>query len=145
MGAKTGQIHGRDHSPFGSDPHKFAEYEFKLFSDADVLSTGDGRFIWRVPRSITFPSLALVYVNIYVSTVSSSGLPTFQLRNLGTGNDVLTTAATIDVSDYDSDDATTPPVIDPAEAVFSAGDLIRFDIDVAGTGAKGLGGTLRFG
>lgn len=137
--------HSARHSPFGSDPSRFAEYEFKLFADGEVNVAGDGRLIWRVPKSITHPRLALVYVNIYVTTVSSSGTPTLQLHNIGTGNDVLSTALTIDVSEYDSDDAAAPAVIDSSEAVFSAGDLIRFDVDVAGTGAKGLGGTLRFG
>ena len=135
--------HGRRHSPFGSDPIRFAEYEFKLFSDAEYVASGDGALFWRVPRSVD--GLKLIAISIYVSTVSSSGAPTLQIHNLTAAADMLSTAATIDASEYLSDTAAAPAVIDATEALVAAGDRIRFDVDAAGTGAKGLGGTLTFG
>lgn len=51
---------------------------------------------------------------------------------------MLSTPITIDVSEFDSLDATTEaPQTDGKEDVVT-GDQIRIDIDAAGTGVKGL-------
>lgn len=140
---KTGyRNHGRRHAAWGTDPlPRRAEYEFKIFDDTTVVTTGDGKLLWRIPRSVD--GLRLYEAHIYVSTVSSSGKPTLQIANITQATDVLTTKAEIDVSEYRSEDAATQPVSDRT-IVFAAGDRISFDVDIAGTGAKGLGGTLVF-
>ena len=97
----------------------------------------------RVPS--TMNGLSLLSVAAHVSTVSSSGLPTVAIRNVTTGFDMLTTSLTIDVSEKDSLTATTPAVIDASHKVVSTGDEIAIDIDVAGTGTKGLVVEMIFG
>jgi hypothetical protein len=57
---------------------------------------------------------------------------------------MLTTKITIDASEFTSYTAATAPVIDSANKDVATGDLIAIDVDVAGTGAKGLGVILTF-
>jgi hypothetical protein len=76
--------------------------------------------------------------DIAVHTVSSSGTPTVQLHNATDSQDMLSTVATIDVSERTSYTATTAPVIDTDYDDVSSGDRLRIDVDVAGTGTKGL-------
>ena len=51
---------------------------------------------------------------------------------------MLSTKLTIDVSEYESSDATAAAVIDTSKDDVNTGDNVFVDIDVAGTGAKGL-------
>ena len=57
---------------------------------------------------------------------------------------MLTTKVTIDASEYDSEFATTRREIDTTKDFVETGDRIAVDVDVAGTGAKGLGVHLWF-
>jgi hypothetical protein len=57
---------------------------------------------------------------------------------------MLSTRITIDANEYDSKDATTAAVIDTSNDDVATGDVIRIDVDVAGTGTKGLNVTLSF-
>ena len=109
-----------------------------LISDpnGDAITTGDGKAYWRVPS--TLAGFNLVAVAAQVTTVSSSGLPTVQIHNLTDTADMLSTALTIDASELDSSTAATAAVINTATDDVTTGDQIRFDIDVAGTGTKGL-------
>jgi hypothetical protein len=52
------------------------------------------------------------------------------------GTTILSTKLTIDVDEKTSATAAIAAVI--SDAVLAAGDEITFDVDVAGTGAKGL-------
>ena len=58
---------------------------------------------------------------------------------------MLSTEITIDVSEFTSYTAATPPVIDTGHDGVATGDILRIDVDVAGTGAKGLIVVLTFG
>ena len=137
--------HGRRHAPNGSDPVSFNPiYPIKVGADDDVLATGDGQFIFVITALEELDGLRLTRAAAYVTTVSSSGLPTVQLRKVGVG-DMLTTKLTIDASDFSTDTAATPAVIDATYSLITTGDRIAIDVDVAGTGAKGLGVVLRFG
>mgnify|MGYP003647133971 FL=1 len=109
-----------------------------LISDpnGDAITTGDGKAYWRVPS--TLAGFNLVAVAAQVTTVSSSGLPTIQIHNLTDTADMLSTALTIDASELDSSTAATAAVINTSTDDVATGDQIRFDIDVAGTGTKGL-------
>lgn len=122
-----------------------------LVSDpgGSAITTGDGKVYFRVPTLLNGHNL--VSVGASVSTVSSSGIPTVQLRRLRLTNattqaaaDMLTTKLTIDASEFDSKDATTAAVIDTSNDDVQTGDQINVDIDVAGTGAKGLVVTMTF-
>lgn len=115
--------------------------ELKIIDDATTLTTGDGKLIFCVPNSLD--GSVIVDAQAFVTTVSSSGLPTIQLRNVTDSVDLLLTKITIDASEFTSYTA-TQRVIDPTKNFLSKGDLIAVDVDVAGTGAKGLGVILEF-
>ena len=108
-----------------------------MIDDATELTTGDGKLIFMVPAELN--GLDLVDAQAAVTSVSSSGLPTIQVRNVTNANvDMLSTRITIDQSEFTSYTAATPRVIDTAADNVATGDLIAIDVDVAGTGAGGL-------
>jgi hypothetical protein len=108
-----------------------------LVSDpnGDAITTGDGKAYWRVPS--TLAGFNLIAVAAQLTTVSSSGIPTIQIHNVTDAADMLSTELTIDASEIDSSTATTAAVIDTAADDVTTGDQLRFDLDIAGTGAKG--------
>jgi hypothetical protein len=115
-----------------------------LVSDPNgaAISTGDGKAYWPVPSQLN--GCDLVAVAAGLTTVSSSGLPTVQIANVTQAADMLTTKLSIDANELHSKDATTAAVIDTANDDVATGDLLRIDVDVAGTGAKGLMVELQF-
>lgn len=114
----------------------------KVFSDLQTVTTGDGKFIFEVSRDMDGTNL--VEIEIYVTTVSTSGLPTVQIRNITQAADMLTTKVSIDANEKNSKDAATQPVIDLNNDDVAWGNHIAIDVDVAGTGAMGLGVILTF-
>ena len=122
-----------------------------LVSDpnGDAITVGDGKAYARIPS--TMNGWNLIEVGASLSTVSSSGIPTVQVRRsrrasatTRTNADMLSTKLTIDASEFDSEDAAAAAVIDTANDDVNTGDHIYIDIDVAGTGAKGLFVVLTF-
>lgn len=111
--------------------------ELKVIDDTTTLTTGDGKLIFCIPASLD--GAVLQDAQAFVTTVSSSGLPTIQLRNVTDSVDILLTKVSIDASELTSYTAATPRVISPVNNIFQKGDLIAVDCDVSGTGAKGLG------
>jgi hypothetical protein len=109
-----------------------------LVSDPNgsAITTGDGKAYFRVPSTLNGRNL--VAVAAALTTTSSSGVPTVQIANVTQGADMLSTKLTIDAGDTDSSAAATPAVIDTGNDDVATGDMLRIDIDVAGTGAKGL-------
>ena len=101
-----------------------------------ALTTGDGKAYFRVPSTLN--GYNLIEVAAQVSTVSSSGLPTIQIRNVTDSVDMLSTKITIDASEKDSSTAATPAVIDTSVDDVATADQLAIDVDVAGTGTKGL-------
>ena len=73
-----------------------------------------------------------------VITASTSGTPTFQIRNVTDSVDILSTRITIDANEKTSYTAATQPVINTSNDDVATGDELRFDCDVAGTGTTGL-------
>ena len=118
-------------------------YHIKIFSDAQTVSTGDGKFIFQCTEDME--GLNLIDAQAYVTTVSSSGAPTIQIRNITQAADMLSTRITIDANEKSSKTAAAPRVIDTANDDVAWGDEIAVDVDVSGTGAKGLGVMLTFG
>lgn len=116
-----------------------------LISDpaGSAITTGDGKAYYRVPSTLN--GLDLISVAGALTTVSSSGIPTVQIANVTDGVDMLSTKLTIDASETDSSTAATAAVIDTTKDDVATGDMLRFDIDVAGTGAKGLMVEMQFG
>lgn len=101
-----------------------------------AITTGDGKAYFRCPAEIS--GYNLTRVAAHVTTVSTSGTPTIQIHNVTQAADMLSTRITIDANEKDSKDATTPAVIDTSNDDVATGDELRFDVDVAGTGTKGL-------
>ena len=116
--------------------------QIKVVDDNTVLTTGDGKIIFCIPPELN--GYNLVAAAAFVSTVSSSGLPTVQLRNVTDSVDMLSTKVSIDANEYTSYTAAAAAVIDTAHDDVATGDLIAVDVDVAGTGTKGLGVILNF-
>ena len=108
----------------------------KCIADDTALAVADGKAYFTVP--IEFNGMNLVSVGAHVYTPSSSGLPTFQIHNLTDAQDMLSTVITIDENEKDSKDAATPAVINTSYDDVATGDELRFDCDVAGTGAAGM-------
>lgn len=108
---------------------------FKLITDDTGIPIGDGKVIFPIPSALN--GFNLVEAQAAVTTVSSSGKPTYQLRNVTDGFDMLSTKISIDATEFTSYTASIPPVIDPTHDDVATGDLIAIDKDVAGTGEKG--------
>lgn len=137
--------HGWTHRPSafgGNDASNFVVLEIKVFPDTATVATGDGAFIFAISRDLD--GAKLVEAHAFVSTVSSSGTPTIQIRNVSGAVDMLSTRITIDASEFTSYTAASAPVVNVANQTVTVGQLLAIDIDVAGTGAKGLGVMLTF-
>lgn len=108
-----------------------------------VISTGDGKF-YLPPIPPALNGMNLVNVIVTVRTTSSSGTPTFQFARGRQANatsahtyvDMLTTRVTIDAGEYSSINSSAAFVIDTSNDDLATGDIIRCDIDVAGTGTS---------
>lgn len=114
----------------------------KVVSDFMTVTTGDGKFVFEVSEDMD--AMDLVAIETYVTTVSTSGKPTVQIRNVTQTADMLSTKCEIDANEKNSRDAAVPAVIDTANDDVAWGDHLAVDVDVAGTGAKGLGVMLTF-
>lgn len=109
----------------------------KVILETSTLATGDGQAYVTILDNL-LDGMNIIRVAAGVYTVSSSGLPTIQIYNVTDAVDILSTRITIDVSEKNSLTAATPPVIDAANDELKLGDILRIDVDVAGTGTKGL-------
>lgn len=140
----TGTDTGRAVTPDGLAGSDYGKriVQVKVFDDATALSTGDGKLIFCVTPELN--GYNLVDADAFVTTVSSSGTPIVQIRNVTDSVDMLSTRITIDANETTSYTAATAPVIDATHDDVSTGDLIAIDVDGAGTGAKGLGAILVF-
>jgi len=109
---------------------------WRVHSSLDTLTTGDGKDYFAVPSDLN--GYNLVDADAVVDTVSSSGTPIFQLRNVTDAVDMLSTRITIDANEFPSYTAAAAPVIDTTKDDVATGDRIAVDIDGIGTGTKGL-------
>lgn len=141
----TGTDTGRAVTPDGLAGSIFGTFVISIVvSDPNgaALTTGDGKAYWRVPSVCN--GMNLVEVAAHVTTVSTSGLPTVQIHNVTDAVDMLSTSLTIDANEKDSATAATPAVINTSNDDVATGDELRIDVDVAGTGTKGLMVELQF-
>ena len=107
----------------------------KLVDDNTSLAIKDNVIVFPAPQELN--GFDLVAAHAMVSTVSSSGLPTYMVKNVTTTNNMLSTSITIDESEFTSYTAATAPVINSSYKQVSTGDRIAINKTVAGTGAKG--------
>jgi hypothetical protein len=125
--------------------------QIKVLPSTQLWSTGNGKFKFTVTDD-RLDGSDLTAVVIACDTPSTSGTPTVQLargrRATPSGapsyNDMLSTVATIDANEYTSLDASAAAVINASYDDIAKGDIIRVDVDVAGTGTKGLDAMLEF-
>jgi hypothetical protein len=97
--------------------------------ETTAITTGTAKVTFRMPYAFTVTG-----VRASLATVSSSGIPTVDINEAGTT--ILSTKLTIDASEFTSTTAATPAVI--SDSALADDAEITIDIDVAGTGAKGL-------
>jgi hypothetical protein len=122
-----------------------AVFHIKLTKDGTVpaaVVVGDGLFILEISEDMDLMTLRAL--KLFVTTASSSGIVTVQLRNITTTFDMLSTKLTIDANEKSSKTAVAPYVLDLRYVTVHDGDQIAIDVDVAGTGAKGLGIVITF-
>jgi|ERR1044071_1523458 hypothetical protein len=93
------------------------------------ITTGTAKKTFRMPFAMT-----LTAVRASLNTASSSGIPTIDINEGGTS--ILSTKLTIDQGELTSQSAATPAVI--SDSALADDAEMTIDIDVAGTGAKGL-------
>lgn len=97
--------------------------------ETTAITTGAAKLTFRMPYAFTLTS-----VRASLTTASSSGTPTVDINEGGTT--ILSTKLTIDANELTSTTAATAAVISDSSLANDA--LMTIDIDVAGTGAKGL-------
>lgn len=126
----------------------------KIFPDNRVVTTGDDKRRFVVTDDLGGTRLRSAHFT--TTTESTSGTILCQVANLSAGTlDLLSTRTSIDANESSSYTAATPHVVGTADAVFhggtfptnyiTRGDILRFDVDAAGTNAKGLEALLEFG
>lgn len=102
-----------------------------------ALTVGNGQGYFVVPPPLNGMNLVAVAAAL-VGAQSTSGTPTIMIANQTDAVDMLSTPLTIDANEWTSYTAATAAVIDATKDDVATGDIIRIDVDVAGTGAKGL-------
>ena len=108
----------------------------KCVADGIAPSTGNGATHITIPSTLDGKKLLSAQAHVY--TVGTGGsITTVQIHNLTDGQDMLSTAITIDLSEKDSSTAATPPVVGGNNGV-STGDVIRIDVDAVATSTLGL-------
>jgi hypothetical protein len=104
-------------------------YEFALSDETTAITTGTAKVTWRAPHAMTITD-----VRASLSTASSSGDPTVDINDSGTT--ILSTKLSIDANEKTSTTAASAAVI--SDTAIADDAEVTFDIDTAGTGAKGL-------
>ncbi len=118
------------------------EMSFKVFDDDTIITTGNNKLQFCIPAS--FNGYKLTAAKAFLTTASTSGLPTIQIRNVSNAQNMLSTAITIDATELTSYTAATAEVPNNSTNTVATGNLIAIDVSVAGTNAKGLGVILTF-
>ena len=102
-----------------------------------ILTLGNDKAFIHIPEDMA--GMNLVAVHARVITAGGSGLATFQIRNVTSGQDMLSTLLTIDAGETGSDTAATPAVIDTSEDDVAENDLLTLDIDTVPNSPPALG------
>jgi hypothetical protein len=107
----------------------------KCVADTIGPSVGNGITHVTIPSTLDGKNLSSAQAHVY--TAGTGSLTTVQLHNLTDGQDMLSTAITIDSGEKDSSTAATPSVTGAYNGVSTA-DVIRIDVDVVATNTLGL-------
>ena len=115
----------------------FTERTLVVKCVADTIGPSVGNGITHVTIPSTLDGKNLQSAQAHVYTVGTGSTTTVQLHNLTDGQEMLSTAKTIDASEKDSSTAATPSVVGSYSAVSTA-DVIRIDVDIVATNTLGL-------
>ena len=119
---------GRHYFPGSIPINSSAVICIPLSDEVTVLSGTGTKVTFKMPYTLNIKE---IYAE--VNTVSSLGIPTFNVKENGTT--VFSTKVTIDVGAETSRTATTPYVL--TDTSLLSGSVITIDIDATGTGTKG--------
>lgn len=110
-----------------------------------ALTTSE-KFYFRIPAGLTGMNLISVTgaVGTGAAGSSSSGTPTFTVKNVTDAVQMLSTSLTIDANEYTSATAATAAVIDTTKDDVVTDDLIEIAVTTAGTGVTYAMVTLGF-
>jgi hypothetical protein len=103
-------------------------WEFAISDETTAITTGTAKLTVRAPYAFTVTA-----VRASLSTASSSGNPAFDINESGVS--IFSTTLTIDANEKTSTTAATAAVLSDTSIADDA--ELTFDIDTAGTGAKG--------
>jgi hypothetical protein len=100
-----------------------------------ALTTSE-KCYFRIPAALSGMNLVSVTGTVGTGAAgsSSSGTPTFTVKNVTDGNQMLTTSLTIDAGEYTSASAATPVSINTSFDDVVTDDLIEVAVTTAGTG-----------
>lgn len=104
-------------------------YEVALSDETTAITTGTAKVTVRAPFALTVTA-----VRASLSTASTSGNPAIDINEGGVS--IFSTTLTIDANEKTSTTAATAAVI--SDTAIADDAELTFDIDTAGTGAKGL-------
>ncbi len=105
-------------------------FESLALSDlTTAITTGTSKAYWRLPFGVTHLSFRASLLE-----ASTSGTPTVDVNK--NGSTIMSTKLTIDANETTSLTAASAAVL--TSTTGNEDDILTFDIDVAGTGAKGL-------
>jgi hypothetical protein len=107
-----------------------------LSDEITSITTGAAKVTMRAPFAMTLTQIP----RASLSVVSTSGIPTVDINV--SGSSILSTKLTIDANEKTSVTAATSAVLSTTSITDDA--EITFEVDVAGTGAKGLKVTLYY-
>lgn len=114
--------------------------------NATTALTTSEKAYWRVPAAFTGMNLVTVRAAVGTGATgsSSSGTPTFTVKNVTDNNQMLSTNLTVDANEYTSATAATAAVINTSFDDVVTDDLIEVACTVAGTGVTFCVVTLGF-
>lgn len=132
----TGTDAMRAVSPDGLAGSNFGIRYKEVYLNGSTALTTSNKAYFRIPAA--FNGMNLVSVSASVGTgaagASSSGTPTFTVKNVTDSVQMLSTSLTVNVSAYTSASASVPAVIDTTKDDVATDDLIEVAVTTSGTG-----------
>ena len=132
----TGTDATRAVSPDGLAGSNFGIRYKEVYLNGSTALTTSNKAYFRIPAA--FNGMNLVSVSASVGTgaagASSSGTPTFTVKNVTDNVQILSTSLTVDANEYTSATAATAAVIDTTKDDVATDDLIEVAVTTSGTG-----------
>ena len=126
--------HGSDGTHAGSKPSSIGIYAI----DEDLsLVVENGIAYFTVPEELNGMDLSAVHARVI--TAPTGAAINIQIANVTDSVDMLSTVLSIDATEFGSDTAETPAVIDTDKDGVVTNDLLRIDVDQIGSTIPGKG------